>query len=168
MKREVLGAVLGLALLAFAAVAAGADELTVNSILAAQRSGASAEGIVAMVNNPANTIAMTRGSRDAAVAQAFRGRPLRDLGPPGTHAGARAAQPDDARLVGIVGPIGSGMSGSIIAEQVRRSGETCNLSVNDLLTSSRTVPRGRRGASGDRRHAPTAPAAALPAASTTW
>jgi hypothetical protein len=135
MKREVLGAVLGLALLAFAAVAAGADELTVNSILAAQRSGASAEGIVAMVNNPANTIAMTAGDLVT----------LRDAGVPETVISAIWArvpaptpapvplQPDDARLVDLVRLIKSGISESITAEQVKQSDQAYNLSVNDLL-----------------------------------
>ena len=55
MKRAFVGTLLGVALLALAAVAASAEELTVNSILAAQQSGAPADGIIAMVNNPANT-----------------------------------------------------------------------------------------------------------------
>ena len=42
-------------------------------------------------------------------------------------------QPDDARLVDLVRLIKSGMSESIIAEQVRQSGQAYNLSVNDLL-----------------------------------
>lgn len=135
MKREVLGAVLGLAVLACAAVAAGADELTVDSILAAQRSGASAEGIVAMINRPANTVAMT--AEDLVT--------LRDAGVPETVISAIWArvpaptpapvplQPDDARLVDLVRLIKSGISESIIAEQVRQSDKAYNLSVNDLL-----------------------------------
>jgi hypothetical protein len=59
MRRDVVGALLGAALLALAAVAASAEELTVNSILAARDAGAPVEGLVAMVNSPANTVAMT-------------------------------------------------------------------------------------------------------------
>src|SRR5271157_4025676 len=61
MKRIVVGALFGAALLVLVAVAAGAEELTVNSILAAQQSGATADGIITMVNSPTNTIAMTAG-----------------------------------------------------------------------------------------------------------
>ena len=52
MKRSIIGALLGVALLALAAVAAGADELTVDSILAAQQSGAPADGIICHGQQP--------------------------------------------------------------------------------------------------------------------
>ena len=135
MKHAVVGAFLGVALLALSAVAAGAEELTVNSIVAAQQSGASAAGIIAMVNSPVNTIGMTAGDIVT----------LRNAGVPETVITAIWAripaptpapvplQPDDARLVDFVRLIKSGMSGSIIAEQVRQSGQAYNLSVNDLL-----------------------------------
>jgi hypothetical protein len=135
MKHAVVGALLGVALLALAAVAAGAEELTVNSILAAQQSGASADGIIAMVNSPANTIAMTAGDIVT----------LRNAGVPETVIMAIWAripaptpapvplQPDDARLVDLVHLIKSGIAESIIAEQVKQSGQGYNLSVNDLL-----------------------------------
>ena len=135
MKRAALGTLLGVALLALGAVAAGADELTVNSILAAQQSGAPADGIIAMVNSPANTVAMT--AEDLVT--------LRNAGVPETVIAAIwghipvptpapvPLQPDDARLVDIVRLIKSGMSESIIAEQVRQSEQAYNLSVNDLL-----------------------------------
>jgi hypothetical protein len=42
-------------------------------------------------------------------------------------------QPDDARLVDLVRLIKSGVSESIIAEQVKQSGQVYALSVNDLL-----------------------------------
>ena len=42
-------------------------------------------------------------------------------------------EPDDARLVDVVRLIESGMSGSVIAEQVRQSSRDYELSVNDLL-----------------------------------
>lgn len=135
MKPSVVGAVLGVALLAFAAATAGAEEVTVNSILAAQHSGASADGIIAMVTNPANAINMTAGDLVT----------LRNAGVPETVIAAIWAripaptpapvplQPDDARLVDLVRLIKSGMAESIIAQQVKQSGQTYNLSVNDLL-----------------------------------
>jgi len=135
MKREVVGALLGTALLVLAAGAAGAEELTVHSILAAQQSGASADGIIAMVRDPANTIAMTAGDlatlRNAGVPEnvitviwAFVPAPAPAPVP---------LQPDDARLVDIVRLINTGTSEQNIAEQVRQSGKAYNLSVNDLV-----------------------------------
>ena len=135
MKREVVGALLGTALLVLAAGAAGAEELTVHSILAAQQSGATADGIIAMVRSPANTVAMTAG--DLAT--------LRTAGVPEnvitviwaflpTPAPAPALlQPDDSRLVDVVRLINTGTSEQNIAEQVRQSGMAYNLSVNDLV-----------------------------------
>jgi hypothetical protein len=135
MQRSSLSALLGTALLVFVAAAGGATELTVSSILAAQQAGAPAAGLVAMVNSPANTVAMT--AADVAT--------LRDAGIPETVLSAiwaripartpapAALQPDDFRLVDTVRLIASGMSGTNIAEQVRQSGESYNLSVNDLL-----------------------------------
>jgi hypothetical protein len=135
MKREVVGALLGTALLVLAAGAAGAEELTVHSILAAQQSGASADGIIAMVRDPGNTIAMTAGDlatlRNAGVPEkvitviwAFVPAPAPAPVP---------LQPDDTRLVDIVRLINTGTSEQNIAEQVRQSGKAYNLSVNDLV-----------------------------------
>jgi hypothetical protein len=135
MKREVFGALLGTALLMLAAGAAGAEELTVHSILAAQQSGAAPDGIIAMVRSPANTVAMTAGDLVT----------LRNAGVPEnvitviwaflpTPAPAPAAlQPDDPRLVDIVRLINTGTSEQNIAEQVRQSGKAYTLSVNDLV-----------------------------------
>jgi hypothetical protein len=135
MKRTVIAVLLGVTFLAFAAVAASAEELTVNSILAAQQSGASAEGIVAMVNNPANTIAMTAGDlvtlRDAGVPEAVTTAIWARV--PAPTPAPVPLQPDDARLVDLVRLITSGMAESIIAEQVKQSEQAYNLSVNDLL-----------------------------------
>ena len=135
MKRTVIAVLLGVTFLAFAAVAASAEELTVGSILAAQQSGASAEGIVAMVNNPANTIAMTAGDlvtlRDAGVPEAVTTAIWARV--PAPTPAPVPLQPDDARLVDLVRLITSGMAESIIAEQVKQSEQAYNLSVNDLL-----------------------------------
>jgi hypothetical protein len=164
MKHAGVGALLGVALLALAAVAAGAEELTVNSILAAQQSGASADGIIAMVNTPANTIAMTAGDIVT----------LRNAGVPETVIMAIWAripaptpapvplQPDDARLVDLVHLIKSGISESIIAEQVKQSGQGYNLSVNDLLYLKQNGAQESMIAALMATHAgaPAAPAAA--------
>ena len=135
MKREVVGALLGTALLVLAAGAAGAEELTVHSILAAHQSGASPQGIITMVNNPSNTIAMTAGDiltlRDAGVPESVITAVWAHIPVPTPV--PVPLQPDDSRLVDLVRLINSGMSDSIIAEQVRQSGQAYNLSVNDLL-----------------------------------
>jgi hypothetical protein len=133
MKRTVIGALLGVVVVALAAAGASADELTVNSILAAQRSGAPADGIIAMVNSPANTVVMT--AEDLVT--------LRNAGVPETviaaiwgHIPAPAPpplQPDDVRLVELVSLVESGMSESIINDQIRQSQEAYSLSVADLL-----------------------------------
>jgi hypothetical protein len=135
MKRAIVGTLIGAALLALVAVAAGAEELTVNSILAAQRAGAPADGMIAMVNNPANTVAMTAPDivtlRNAGVPESVITAIWAHIPAP-PPAGA-PLQPDDARLIDFVRLIKSGTSESIIAEQVRQSGQGYNLSVNDLL-----------------------------------
>jgi hypothetical protein len=118
-----------------ATAAAGAEELTVNSILTAHRSGARADGIIAVVNNPANSVAMTAGDLDTlraagvpeTVIMAIEDRVAAPAPPPVQF------QPDDPRLVDLVRLIKSGISESIIAEQVRQSNPAFNLSVTDLL-----------------------------------
>lgn len=135
MKRTLFGALLGVALLVLAAAVAGAYELTVKSILAAHESGAPADRIVAMVNSPATTVTVTAGDivtlRDAGVPEsviraiwAHIPAPAPDVVP---------LQPDDVRLVEFVRLIKSGMSESIITEQVKQSDQAYTLSVNDLL-----------------------------------
>lgn len=135
MKRSFIGTLLGLALLALGAVAAGATELTVDSILSAYRSGAPAHGIISMVNNPDNTVAMTAADivtlRNAGVPESVLTAVWNRIPPPAPAPVPR--QPDDPRLVDLVSLITSGMSEDIVIEQVRQSDQAYNLSVNDLL-----------------------------------
>ncbi len=135
MKRSIISTLLGVALLALGSVAVGADELTVSSILSAYRSGAPAEGIIAMVNSPANTVAMTAADivtlRNAGVPEAVLTAVWNRV--PAPTPAPLPLQPDDARLVDLVSLIASGMSEAIIIEQVRQSEQAYNLSVNDLL-----------------------------------
>jgi len=126
---------LGTVLLALTTAAAGAEELTVDSILIAHRAGAKTDGLIAVVSNPANTIAMRAGDlvtlRAAGVPEtvitAIQARVAMATPPP------VPLQPDDPRLVNLVRLIKSGISESIIAEQVRQSDPAFNLSVTDLL-----------------------------------
>lgn len=135
MKRAIVRSLLGTALLALATAAAGAEEVTVNSILIAHRAGATADGIIAVVSDPANTIATTADDlatlRAAGVPEtvvtAIEVRVAAPTPPP------VSLQPDDPRLVDLVRLIRSGISESIIAEQVRQSDPAFNLSVTDLL-----------------------------------
>jgi hypothetical protein len=122
-------------LLALSAVPASAEVLTVNSILTAQNAGAPTDGIIAMVNDPTNSVDMSAGDLVT----------LRDAGVPENVIAAVWArvpapaptpvpiEPDDARLVDLVRLIKSGISESIVAEQVRQAGQPYNLSVNDLI-----------------------------------
>jgi len=132
MRRAIVRVLLGVVLAALAGSPAGAEDLTVNSILAAQQAGAPADGIIALVNDPANTIAMTAGD---IVTLRRAGVPERVLTAIWAHvpAPSQPFQPDDARLDDVVRLTASGMSDANIAEQVRQSGKTYNLSVNDLL-----------------------------------
>ena len=93
MKRAIVGTLVGTALLVLSATAV-AEQLALNSLLAAGSSDAASDDVAAV---------------------------------------ARDSKPDDARLVDLVRLIESGISETIIAEQVRQSGETYNLSVDDLL-----------------------------------
>lgn len=168
MKYFVMGVFVGVASLALATSPASADVLTVNSILTAQRAGAPTDGIVAMVNDPANTVGMTAGDlvtlRDAGVSeQVISAVWVRVPAPTPTPV---PLQPDDARLVDLVRLIKSGISESIVAEQVRQAGQPYNLSVNDLIYLKQNgVPESTIGALMASRAAepaaPEAPAANL-------
>ena len=163
MKYLVMGFFVGVASLALATSPASADVLTVNSILTAQKSGAPTDGIVAMVNDPANTVGMTAGDlvtlRDAGVSeQVISAVWVRVPAPTPTPV---PLQPDDARLVDLVRLIKSGISESIVAEQVRQAGQPYNLSVNDLIYLKQNgVPESTIGAlMASRAAEPAAPEA---------
>jgi hypothetical protein len=135
MKSFLAECLLGVMLLMLATVAAGAEELTADSIVKMHRSGAPADIIVDMVNRPDNTVAVAPGDllalRDAAVPESVIAAVWARL--PAPTPAAVPLEPNDARLVDIVRLIESGMSESIIADQIRASGQVYNLSVNDLL-----------------------------------
>jgi hypothetical protein len=135
MKRVVMRSLLAITLLVLATVVASTEELSVNSILIAHRAGATADGIIAVLNDPVNTIVMTAGDL---VALRAAGVPERVITVIDAHVAAPAPpalplQPDDSRLVDLVRLVKSGISESIIAEQVRQSDPAFNLSVTDLL-----------------------------------
>jgi hypothetical protein len=134
MKSPIRGYLLGVFCLALAAAPARADVLTVNSILSAHKAGAPSDGIVAMVNSPDNTVAMSAGDlvtlRDAGVSETVIAAVSTRV--PVPAATPAPLVPDDARLVDLVRLIQSGISESIVAEQVKQDSRPYALSVNDL------------------------------------
>ena len=135
MTRKTLVAVL----LVLVAVSAFAEQLDVNTILAKQKAGASAEVLIAAVNDPANTLAINvediAALRSGGVPETVIAAIQQRAGNPAIAAPAPppAALPDDARLADVVKIVKSGISESLIAEQIKQSGLTYKLSMNDLL-----------------------------------
>lgn len=134
MRSALVSSLIGVAWLALSTVPARAEVLTVNSILTAREAGAGTDGIIAMVNDQANTVDMSAVDlvtlRDAGVSEKVIAAVWARVPAPTSTSVALA--PDDARLVDLVRLIQSGISESIVAEQVRQAGRPYNLSVNDL------------------------------------
>lgn len=135
MKRSIRFSLLCVGCFALAAASSRAEVLTVNSILTAQKAGAPSDGIVTMVNNPSNTVAMSAGDlatlRDAGLSENVIAAVWARV--PVPAAAPTPLVPDDARLVDLVKLSKSGISGAILAEQVKQDGRPYDLSVNDLL-----------------------------------
>jgi len=163
MKHTICRFLTGMALLALGTMVATAEEVTVHSILIAHRAGATAAGIVAVVSDPNNTVAVTSGDIVT----------LRAAGVPDaviTAIEARApaggvAQPDDPRLADLVRLIKSGMSESILVEHVQHTNPPFQLSSTDLLyLKENGVPESTIGAlMATGAGAPTTPRAAVAA-----
>ena len=126
-----------IAALLLLAASAIAEQLDSNTILAKQRAGASTDALLVAVNDPANTLAvkaeditaLRSGGVPETVIAAIQQRMASQAAPVSTPAVA----PDDSRLADIVRIVKSGISESLIAEQIRQSGNTYKLSMNDLL-----------------------------------
>ena len=135
MKSPMSCSLLGVFCLVLAGAPAHAEVLTVTSIVTAQKAGAPNDGIVAMVNDPANTVGMSAGDlvtlRDAGVSEVVIAAVWARV--PAPTAAPEPAVPDDARLVDLVRLIKSGISESIVAEQVRQAERPYDLTVNDLI-----------------------------------
>ena len=122
------------------AASAFAEQLDVNTILAKQRAGASADALLAAVNDPANTLAikaddvtlLRSGGVPETVIAAIQQRIANQSAAAPAPATAQVA-PDDARLMDVVRIAKSGISESLIAEQIKQSGVSYKLSMNDLL-----------------------------------
>ena len=135
MKSRIHCSLLGVFCLALAAAPARAEVLTVNSILTAQKAGAPSDGIVAMVNSPTNSVELSAADvvtlRDAGVSEKVIAAVWARVPTPDPTVVPVA--PDDARLVDLVRLTKSGISESIVAEQVKQDGRPYDLTVNDLL-----------------------------------
>ena len=128
------------AALLLVAASAFAEQLDVNAILAKQKAGASADALVAAVNDPANTVAVRAEDlatlRSGGVPDAVIAAIQQRIGSPAAAPAASTpppVAPDDMRLADIVKIVKSGISESLIAEQIKQSGITYKLSMNDLL-----------------------------------
>lgn len=119
------------------AFGAAADTLNVNSILSSFKAGVSPDALVASIRDPANTVIISAADLDAlrtagvpemvvvALQQRVGTTPPASVAPP--------AAPDDPRLAEVVRLTKSGISESIIAQQIDQSGIAYALSMNDLL-----------------------------------
>ena len=122
------------------AASAIAEQLDVNTILAKLKAGASADALLATVNDPANTLAikaddvslLRSGGVPETVIAAIQQRIANQAAPPAVATPASVA-PDDTRLTDVVRIAKSGISESLIAEQIKQSGVSYKLSMNDLL-----------------------------------
>jgi hypothetical protein len=120
------------------AASAIAEQLDVNTILAKQKAGASTDALLATVNDPANTLAikadditlLRSGGVPEGVIAAIQQRIAATQPAVATPA---PAAPDDVRLTDVVRIVKSGISESLIAEQIKQSGVSYKLSMNDLL-----------------------------------
>lgn len=159
----------------FIATVAVADELTVAEIVAAARAGATQDGILALINNPANTMAPPTQAelaklRDAgvsdAVIQAVQSKSAAAAAP-----ATPARVPDDPRLAELVKLVKSGLSEGLIVEQLKASGEQYALTSRDLLyLKDNDIPESiiatllaRTGAPAANTSAPVAGVATRPA-----
>ena len=161
MRSEIRVLCFGVACLALTTVPVRAEVLTVNSILSAQKAGAKTDGIIVMVNDPANTVGMSAGDlvtlRDAGVSENVIAAVWARV--PAPVPTAVPSVPDDARLADLVRLINSGISESIVAEQVKQAGKPYDLSVNDLLylKQNRVGEATMRALMATRAAAPAAP-----------
>jgi hypothetical protein len=120
------------------ATSAIAEQLDVSTILAKQKAGASADALLAAVNDPANTLAvktdditvLRSGGVPETVIAAIQQRIAATQPAVATPA---PVAPDDVRLTDVVRIAKSGISESLIAEQIKQSGVAYKLSMNDLL-----------------------------------
>ncbi len=121
-------------------ISLGAEEITVDKVIAAHGFGAPAESILAKINNTANTVGLvtaedTARMRNAGVPEevisALVGRAAAT--PVAVQAVAPAIQPDNPNMVLLVKAIKAGTSESLIAEQINKTGVAQRPSMTDVI-----------------------------------
>ncbi len=119
-----------------AATSVLAEELTATAVISAFKLGATAEALIAQITDPANTVGPL-SPRDLASLNAsavpdrvIQAMVARAPAPTPTPAPPR---PDDPRLIDIVRMLKSGLSESLVTDQIKRSGEHYQLTSNDLI-----------------------------------
>jgi hypothetical protein len=140
-NHSLLLAVTALCLLSIAVSVSG-DEITAQSILISHRAGASAEGMIALVSDPANTIAVSVTELESlraagvpeSVVSAIQAR-IPVAAPAAAPAAPEAVKPDHAPLEDLVKLVKSGISETLIREQIMAAGVPADVSftLNDLL-----------------------------------
>ncbi len=142
MKRTVLLIALLLAL------PLGAEEITVDKILAAQSFGVSAEALLAKVNDPGTTVPVLTPAdaerlRAAKVPEAVVAALLAKAPLASASAAAAPLQPDNPRLLMLVKAVQAGTSESLLIDQIKQTGVIQRPSMNDLIyMKENKVPEG--------------------------
>ncbi len=133
----------------------GAEEITVDKILAAHGFGASVESILAKVNDPGNTVSVMTPSdaeklRTAGVPESVVSALLAKA-PPASPAPTTASpatlssgtRPDNPRAVDVVKAVQAGTSEKLIVDQLMQKGVEQRPSLNDLIyLKENKVPEG--------------------------
>ncbi len=132
------------------ALPAAAEEITVDKILAAHGFGASAEGILAKVNDPVNTVSAITPSdaeklRAAGIPESVVSALLAKAPTPSTPAPtvSSGTQPDNPKAMDVVRAVQAGTSEKLIVDQIMQNGVVQRPSLNDLVyLKDNRVPEG--------------------------
>ncbi len=141
MKKSKMIVALAALLLSLVAITAAAEDISASSIMIGHRAGASAEGLIKLINDPANKISVTAEDlatlRTAGVPESvITAIQARLAAAPPAAAAAPATslvQPDHPRLEELVRLVKAGISETIIKDQIMSAASTAELTLNDLL-----------------------------------
>lgn len=126
----------------------GAEEITVDKILAAQSFGVSAEALLAKVNDPATTVSVLAPAdvdklRAAKVPESVVAALLAKAPQAAPAPTTPILQPDNPRLVTLVKAVQAGTSEALIIDQIKQTGVAQRPSMNDLIyLKENKVPEG--------------------------
>jgi len=111
-----------------------AQELTVAEIVAAQRAGAPEDGILRLISEAPSVAPLTPADLAKLRAAGVSERVVRALGARTTPTPTPGpVLPDDPRLAEVVRMVSAGLPAELVAAQVRQSGRSYALTVNDLI-----------------------------------